>query len=434
MHLVFAVLLAVTQQWLVVSDLHVDPFDRNPEPAPYQQDTNWPLFDASLAQMRKAMPNPDIVVLAGDFLAHEFGSKVRRAGTRASVSTEALATMTRIERSFANAFPRAQFLVALGNNDDPCGDYRTAPNTPYLARLARIWAPLVNRRNSAPRFVRDFSHAGSYTAHISPQVRAVVVDDVPWSFVFRGCGSGAGALPVAQMNWLTNQLRGTPAGTRDIVVLHIPPGVDASTTLLAQRFLVVPFLRDDFTARLTNVLGTNADRVAFLIAGHTHRLDFRVAGGVPALLAPAVSPIYSNNPAFLTLHVDPDGPLRDYQMYAGNLYSDTWSQVFDFDAVFGVDGFTAKNLALVHARIPANDDMQERWERAIVAYSPEKNVRKVWRAFWCAQTELRSGYAACAGDQRRVIVLRVAIALLALGIVLALALLAMRLARQRRRA
>ena len=424
-------LFALTQQWLLVSDIHVNPFDPSAQPAQYQQDTNWVLFDSALRQMRKAAPRAQVVAIEGDFLAHEFGSKVRAAGANRDVQTEALRTMARIASSFGRAFPHAQFILTLGNNDDPCGDYRTAPDTPYLARVARIWEPLVNRNGAAPGFTRSFSHNGSYVARLpGTHMRAIVLDDVPWSLFFRGCGRGANAMRSSVMAALTAQLRATPDRGRNVVFLHIPPGIDVASTLLAQRFLVVPYLRDDVTANISNVFSENRNRIAFVIAGHTHRSDFRIDGGVPILIAPAISPVYSNNPAFLTVQVDGAG-VRDYQMYADDLLTDTWARVFDFRQAYGVAGFTANNLQSVHARLPGDLDLREQWEGGITGFSREYTVRSLWRAFWCAQTELRGGYAACAGDQRRVAILPVALACLVVALVLGVVLLVRR-ARQRR--
>jgi hypothetical protein len=180
-------------------------------------------------------------------------------------------------------------------------------------------------------------------------------------------------------------------------------------------------------------MSRNSSRIALAIAGHTHRSDFRVLGGVPMLIAPSISPVYSNNPSFLALQVDPGGTVRDYQMYSFDLFNDSWSSVLDFDRAYGVGAFTAKNLSAVHARIPDDLDLRSRWESGLTGSSPAYSVRQAWRAYWCAQTELRAGYTACAGDQRRVTVLRLVIALLALVFVLGLTLLGMRLARQRRR-
>src|SRR5579872_818973 len=132
---IFAVLLLLCllpaaaradQRWLVVSDIHLNPYDTSPQPAPYHVDSNWALLRSALDRMHAVDPNPAVIVIAGDFLAHQWGDKVRAAGF-ASASDQAEKTMRRIAGAFGAKFPKAQFLVTLGNNDDPCGDYRTSP-------------------------------------------------------------------------------------------------------------------------------------------------------------------------------------------------------------------------------------------------------------------------------------------------------------------
>ncbi len=426
-------LLAVTQQWLVVSDLHLDPYDRSSSPARYKSDTNWALFNPTLAQMRKAAPDAQVVIISGDLLAHHFDQRVQSAGRNQDTASAALHTMAAIESAFERSFPHAQFLITMGNNDDPCGDYRTAPNTAYLAQLARIWAPLVNRRGAAPTFTRDFSRTGSYTAHLPGRLRAVVVDDVYWSLFFQPCSRGAVNMPSSEMNWFARTLSSIPSSERSFVLLHIPPGIDPTSTLIARRFLVVPFWRDDMRKRFMDILNANAGRVSAVLAGHMHRTDFRLVSGVPLLIAPSVSPVYSNNPAFLTLQMGLDGTIRDYQMYAYAPNVQRWSRIFDFDSVYGVDGFTPKGLAIAHERIARDPAIQDRWLDAIVADSNKFELQGAWRAFWCAQTYFAGNYATCAGDQRRVTILRAVALLVVSVVVLAIILLIVRLARQRPR-
>jgi predicted phosphodiesterase len=425
MHLLFAVLLALTQPWLVVSDLHVEPFDRSPQPASYGSDTNWALFDATVAQMRRVEPNPKVVVIPGDFLAHHF-----RAGVSA-----AEAEMQRIERSFAKAFPRAQFLITLGNNDDPCGDYSTAPNTPYASTIARIWAPLVNRNGAAPDFARKFARAQYYSARLPfARGQAVVLDDVYWSIVYHPCGRVLGNPGAEQLAWLSRTLARTQL-LRSVIVMHIPPGIDEISTLAARRFIVVPYWQSGVEAQLESVLVSNVQRVPFVIAGHMHQNEFRIAGGVPVLVAPSISPVYRNNPAFLKLDVREDGTLGDYAQYAYDTDSDRWMQVLDFDKAFRVGAFTADSLRTIHERLANDPSLRQTWSSAMVGGS--RDIRadsNTWRAFWCAQTSVGSAYAACAGDQRRTAAIPIAAALLAAIVLLALVALGLRLATQRHRA
>ena len=435
MHLLFAVLLALTQPWLVVSDLHIEPFDNAPTPAANGADTNWALFKSTIAQMRRTEPGPRVVVIPGDFLAHHFGSVIAAANSHSSVAAAAQTEMTRIERAFATAFPHAQFLIALGNNDDPCGDYSTAPNTAYLSSVARIWAPLVNRNGAAPDFVREFSHAGYYTARLPfKNGRAVVLDDVYWSLVFHGCGRASGDIPAQQLAWLSREISGQSAA-RNVVLMHIPPGIDENSTLLARRFINVPYLRGAYEAQFERIISSGLPRIPFIIAGHMHQNEFRLAGGAPVLVAPAVSPIYYSNPAFLRLEVREDGTLADYQQFAYDEDAGRWMQVLDFNRAFGVDAFTAASVQAIHERLASDPSLRQTWSSAMVGGSPHVRADwQTWRAFWCAQTFSASGYAACAGDQRRAAVLPIAAALLAALVLLALVALALRLATQHRRA
>jgi predicted phosphodiesterase len=412
MHLLFAVALALTQQWLLVSDLHVNPFDRAAVPDPYGTDTNWTLFDEALSQMRATVPNPRVVIVAGDFLAHKWSSKSRAAHWNPTAAAEQ--TMARIAGAFGRAYPRAQFVITMGNNDDPCGDYRARPGTAYMRALARIWQPLVNRNHAAPGFARDFSQAGYYTAALPDGSRAIVLDDIYFSTFYQPCGHEQGVAG-RELAWLQRELH---VGSPSVILMHIPPGIDGTGTLMAHRFLVIPFWRQDARRRFVHMLAANPRAVSLMIAGHTHRLGFRIVAGVPMLVASSISPIYNNNPAFFALKMGPGDVLEDYTEEADMLWQDAWEPFADFDTTFHAKRFDTQNLVAVQARIGQDAAERRRWELAMVAGSGVwRDIRRSWRAMWCAQTFMDGGYARCAGDVRRVTAFWVA-ALVAVALVL----------------
>lgn len=382
--------------------------------------------------MRRVEPNPKVVVIGGDFLSHHFA---RDVDGHTRVAAAAKAEMARIARTFSKAFPHAQFLITLGNNDDACGDYSTAPNTAYLAALARIWAPLVNRSGASPNFVREFSHAGYYTSRLPfTNGRGVVLNDVYWSFVYHGCGQGSGNVGAQQLVWFSRTLADSKT-TNNVVLMHIPPGVDENSTLLARRFLIVPFLQGGTESEFERIVSSNVQRVSFILAGHLHQNEFRLVGGAPVLVIPALSPIYRNNPAFLRLQVRDDGTLQDYQQFAYMIGSDAWMQVVDFDRAFGVDAFTAASVRAIHDRLARDESLRETWSSAMVGGAPDlRATPQTWRAFWCAQTFSTSEYAACAGDQRRVVAFGVAVGLFIAIVLVGLVAIGLRLATQQRRA
>src|SRR5262249_9127552 len=107
--------------WVVASDIHLNPFDRSGRPSPTRKDGNAVLLASLVKAMRSAAPQPSLVVLPGDFLAHHFDLKSHEQ--RVPADSAGLAAMASVAGSLGRAFPHSRFAVALGNNDAPCGDY-----------------------------------------------------------------------------------------------------------------------------------------------------------------------------------------------------------------------------------------------------------------------------------------------------------------------
>ncbi len=165
---------AAAAPWLFVTDIHLEAGPDGHRPSSFGSDTNAVLFARALRQMHAVVPDPPVVVIGGDLLAHDMD---RAHATKTAVA---------IAHDFNHVFPRAQFILTLGNNDSNCGDYGLTPNSPFLRDVARAWAPLVNRRKAAPHFLQTFPHDGFYTATLPiRRTRAVVIDDVFWSPRYR---------------------------------------------------------------------------------------------------------------------------------------------------------------------------------------------------------------------------------------------------------
>jgi sphingomyelin phosphodiesterase acid-like 3 len=377
--------------WLVVSDVHYNPLGSTTAAATAGSDTNPALLERSLDAMHRIDPDPPVVLVMGDLLAHHLTSAL------------AASTMAELARRFDRAFPRAQFVLVLGNNDSACGDYRSAPNGAFLRAVAGAWAPLVDRNGAAPAFARDFARRGAYVARLPIRgLRAVVTDDVVWSWRYRACESSL-ADPVSdQYAWLAKTLRSTPRGDRNWLLLHIPPGVDVFSTRLIHGVVIVPFLGAG-QRPLLGLIDDPADRVALVVAGHTHRFAFRSSAAadpardVAMLLAPAISPIYGNDPAFLTIRVRADGTIADLR--AAALVRGRSATVFDSQASFGMQSVNAETIRKVTQRLERDPALQARFARAYDgAARPPEVTPQNFRAFWCATANLDAGsYRRCAG-------------------------------------
>jgi hypothetical protein len=394
--------------WLLASDIHLNPFNDSPYPILFGTDTNPALFKSALATMKREVPNPSVVLLPGDFFVHNFPKVAHRNRPSQSADSTGIDTMRTIVRLFEQTYPNAQFVIAMGNNDAPCGDYRVDVKDPFIAAVARLWAPLIDRHNAAPQFASSFVRGGYYTATLPVRgVRMVVLNTVLFSSQYRGTCGGGGNAGKNELTWLNETLRDTPSGTSNIVMMHIPPGFDTFSTETTRGFVPWAFLKPRDNIALINELSNPADHVAYAIAGHMHRFDFRIANGVPIVVFGSISPVYRNNPAFYALHVAADGSLADIDAYAYDEWTQQWTPGRSFNRTWNVDRIDAASLGQIHARLENNPALRRAWDRASSGWPSNPNIMwavwgRFWRVPWCAQTVLGSGFAQCAHIEHRV--------------------------------
>jgi sphingomyelin phosphodiesterase acid-like 3 len=401
--------------WLFVSDIHLDAtaashetVDRlaaapvadwdaidatDPRPvAGYGTDTNLPLFRLALAAMKNAVPDPQLVVIPGDFLAHTYRKRFQAAATDASDAAFAAfvdKTMAYIAYEFGRAFPHAQFFITLGNNDSPCGDYRIQPHGPFYAHAAQAWEPLVNRDGRAPDFVRDFSAYGDYTAALPDGTRAVAVNSNAWSPLAEDTCDPGNTAPRATIDWLEHTVKAMPHGARTWVVLHVPPGIDPYATLKSNA--PVSFYRPELLARLRGVRAADGAPLGLIVAGHLHNDGFRIVDQTPLLLVPSVSPVHGNNPAFVVAKVTNGQIVDDAVSYLDDRVpasATAFVPEYDFDEAYQVQGFTVPWLRQFSARLRIDRTLRADEANHYVADSPrlafDATDAPVWETYWCA--------------------------------------------------
>jgi hypothetical protein len=115
------------------------------------------------------------------------------------------------------------------------------------------------------------------------------------------------------------------------------------------------------------------------------------------LLAPSVSPVYNNNPSFLTLDVAKDGtPVNvSENSFDGTLWKSTGT-LHDL----GVNRFDAKELLALQARLAAKPQLRTRYANMYGGDASKNEIDESnWRAYWCAATALTvDGYRTCTAD------------------------------------
>ncbi len=433
---------AATQEWLVVSDVHFDPFadpriverlasapalrwreifsSQGPQPyANYGADTNFALLESALEAMRNRVNDPPVVIISGDFLAHGFRAKfdrlVRNHGD-ARYASFVDDTIRFLANEFQTAFPRARLLPAIGNNDSYCGDYQGAPGSGFLASMAASWGGSVGAPNPNA-FAAQFATGGYYTVPLpAANAHAVVVNDVFWSAQYRNsCGQATSDPGGDEAAWLTSTLHGLMSGNVWIIA-HIPPGIDPYATQRAANGSAVQFLTPHYNDVFVNAL-LSAPHTMMAIAGHTHMNSFRVIGpdpsrpAVPMLVVPSISPIYSNNPSFTLLRIDDtNASVQDAQAFVlddlpalakNGRVAANWRREYDFDSVFGHGTIDASHLASVQNQILGDDRVRRRFDEFYDGSSGRALIPDAqWHAYWCANVALSAtAYGACASPQ-----------------------------------
>jgi hypothetical protein len=379
---------AAASPWLVISDVHFDPADRATAIPGIGRDTNGALLDSMLAEAARVSPDPPVVILTGDSLAHHFPTGAAAAETMAALATR-----------FNTTFPHAQFVLTLGNNDAACGDYAVTPNDAFLNAVAAAWAPLVNRRNASPAFAVTFARFGAYVATLPiPGLKAVVVDDTFWSTKYEDSCGGSSDAPARALADFRRLLAATAPADHVWVVMHVPIGINAASNPLNKKGKPSPYLHGASQKALLAAIRAPAAHVALVLVGHTHRFAFRLSDDDPSrarpvLVAPAVSPIYGNGPSFLALDVAQDGGVDNVVEYS--FASGAWRREGDLREL-GMTRLGVADIVALGGRLGGDERLRRRVLDLYEGGGLTEARFTGWQPYWCAARFVSAtGYAAC---------------------------------------
>lgn len=442
--------------FLLLSDIHFDPFaeaslvkrliaaDAGDWRAIFEsaaltgysgpgKDTNYPLLKSALDAAAAAAPKPDFIVLPGDFLAHHFEDNHARAmgasgdATPAAALAFAVKTLAFVALELSSRFPEPPIFPVIGNNDSGCADYSVQPSGEFLTAAARIFEPLVTRGtgqqptlpggSSAPGFAASFAAGGHYTAKlpIEHPTTLIAVDSVVWSSRYRtDCGSRPDA-GEAELAWLRASLESArAAGSSVWIAAHIPPGIDAFKAAgsgTACPASPTAFYAPAVAPAVLGLLQANAGTITLSLGGHTHADDFRLFPGgpgapsIPHKVAPALSPVFGNAPAFTVMSFDrATGAIRDYTVtrlqapaHDGGVTSAVWRPEYAFDEAYHQTGFTSASLSAVADAIAAGGAARDAYASHLQGGSTNGISARAARAYACAIRNLTAeSFTTCA--------------------------------------
>jgi sphingomyelin phosphodiesterase acid-like 3 len=310
---------------LIVSDIHFNP-DTGYK-LQYGHDSNYGLLKQSVSAMQQKIPNPDLIIIAGDFIWHG----VR--GTAIPKETKT-AIIDSIASLFRQYFPHVPVITTLGNNDTYQADY-DIQDTAFLNMFANSW-----EHNGVKMYNAPFRQDGYYTFNPDKfaKLRFIVINGSLLSYGSKSKGYGSKA--DTMLKWLgDNLLDAKNKGEKVWILSHIPPGKNVYEVLGNKPDTLM--WDNPYSQIFTDLVVKYASIIKLNIASHTHFNDFRVfcdaAGHAVSYmrLVPSISPNHYNNPSFEVADFDKDYTLTKETTYyldlkrlspGGSIAATDWQQ------------------------------------------------------------------------------------------------------------
>jgi hypothetical protein len=401
--------------------------------SPYGQDTNWALLQSALNAMRKAEPDPTLVMITGDLLAHGFPQKYAQAlpdTNRDHYRVFVAKTVSFIALELRKRYSKSQILLTPGNNDDDCGDYNIEARGPFLSDTA--WT-IRRLARASGRFTEEWKSLGSYT--LQPRgirgLRIVSVNSVFFSNKYQsvsfadGCAAVQSDGPARTFSWLESTLSRAAQNREKVwIMMHIPPGIDGYSTMVSYRSLsqaassgpgdlcsqaIVPMWKPFWTELFDRLIAQYPTTITAVFTGHDHTDDFRVIHAGQAaqqfvLIDPPISPIYGQNPAFRIVTFAAGGSLTDQTTWyltnleaASTTVPGTWMPEYTFAAEWHRPRLDAAGLNSIYDEIRSNPDAGQRWLTLLNVSSTYRPVPASGaRTLECAIAALNpASYKAC---------------------------------------
>jgi hypothetical protein len=407
--------------FLVVSDIHFDPMadsslvaklvasqpeqwesilahSRKQTFSQYGEDTNWWLLQSSFKAMRAALPHPAFIMTNGDMLAHQFPKtfqSITHDTDREDYRKFVRKTMQFLALQFRKAYGNTPVLVTPGNNDDECGNYAIYPNGEFLHDTAELAGKLAHAKGD---FKSTWEALGSYDipSPAIPGLRVLSLNSIFLSELYRaqnfnaGCAIVPTTAPDDLLAWLESHLdKARQAHEKVWLMFHIPPGIDAYTTMHKYQVLLktkaaqpsdqlctsalVPMWVPKWTSQFDDLLVKYQETIIASFAGHIHSDDFRVIDPSSSnpqfvLISPSISPVYNQNPSFRTVTFAKDGSLLDSSVYyltnltfASTTTPGEWTREYTFSEQWKQQRIDGASLAVVYNKIKSQQAESDEW-------------------------------------------------------------------------
>ena len=385
----------------------------------YKSDTNWWLLKSALEQFPKTDPHPAFVIVTGDLLAHDFPGIFRDAthdSNQQRYRDFVLKTVQFLSLELQRKFPKTKIFITPGNNDNDCGNYSVQAGGTFLHDTESVARTLAGAEGE---FTNTWTALGSFNVP-HPTVkgtRLISLNSIFWSQKYvalssrEGCKPVQSSAPADMMQWLEQQLAAAAeAHGKAWLMFHIPPGIDGYSTAQNREKLeaagtagdtcaqsVVPMWAPQSTQQFDALLTKYHTTVTAVLAAHTHSDDFRLFAATDGerpflLMAPAISPVYEQNPSFRIATYSKDGILTDQTTYdltnlpeASSKKKGSWKREYTFAKQWKASELNATSLGRLYDSVVADPAVREDWLRLYAVSGPALQGEKpIVRALYCA--------------------------------------------------
>jgi sphingomyelin phosphodiesterase acid-like 3 len=378
-------------------------------------DTPFALLISSLQAEHAQQPHPAFVTVSGDLLVHKFDCRFQQLAPKASeadYSAFAAKTVQFVALELHATFPQSPVYFALGNNDSGCGDYKEDVDSKFLQADAQSFAADVDKPN-IQAVLTEFPHEGDYNALLPVpfhNMRLLVLQDIFESKRYTACSNAKNPHAEAeQIAWLRAQLQSARAHHEHVwIMAHIPPGVDAYSTLTDGHDVCAGKAPEMFldSSAFADAITDFPDVIRLVLLGHTHNDEMRIyssaLGKIPGKLVPSITPVNGNNPAFTVAQVNPTiATLVDYAVTSASNQTgiDTrWSEEYRYSTTYKLPDFSAASAAKLLADFTTDksgsSDESHAYERfyfvtgpGIIASAKAMAMQLIWPAYACSITQ-----------------------------------------------
>lgn len=398
-------------------------------------DSSVSLFESALDAAHHTQPKPLFVTVSGDLIGTSFDCRYRALTSGKFNQSDYTAfvskTISFVAYRLWLTFPNSHVYIALGNADSGCKDFGVDPNSTFLREAALTVTG--NSPSPATRWaiLYNFPHFGDYNVELPKpmqKTRLIVLQDAYESTHHTTCTGMPNPEHIARehVTWLRSQLAAARNAHQHVwIMAHIPPGVDANSTVASANNVCTggqPIMFQSSSA-LLQAITDYGDVVQLTLYGHSHMDEWRVYKNtadtasaqtyIPGKLVPSISPSDGNNPAFTIAQVTPaTATIHDYVVYSADRATSTptnwkqaaWTEEYRYSTTYNMPDMSGASLEKLASRLttdPAGTSLTSvDYERYFLPGdngAQSRSMQTAWSAYACSTKEQTAeGFRQCA--------------------------------------